>query len=253
MPTSAKRRIVRPAHGPGHEAEAAEVDVVVVHREDAGPDEDVLLDLHVARQDRPVDHARPRADRGVVHDEDAAAEDDVVGDPAALADGREVADHDPRAERRPRVENGVRADDAGRTEHEGAGVVGNGPRRVPARPRSAAEDGAVLQEDPVADRDVRVDGHVVARGHAGTQPGAVLDHGVPAQRGSGRTRHAANPTSSGPCSRGRTRSSVRGPHGATSAGSSRAACGSSRCPSRNPRAPAPCARPRTGRTPSARP
>ncbi len=72
---------------------------VVVRRDDARGDEDVLLERRVGGDVRLGLDLRQRADRRVVLDERAAPEDDVVADRHALAHARLVAEDHARTDR----------------------------------------------------------------------------------------------------------------------------------------------------------
>src|SRR5581483_11460420 len=74
---------------------------VVVRRDDARRDEDVVLERRVRRDVRLRLNLRQRTDRRVVLDEDAPADDDVVTDVDALANAGLVADDDARSDARP--------------------------------------------------------------------------------------------------------------------------------------------------------
>ncbi len=90
--------------------------VVVVRRDDARRDEDVLLERRVRGDVRLGLDLRHRPDRRVVLDERAAADHDVVADRDALAHARLVAEDDALADRRPGEDDGAGGDDRPRAD-----------------------------------------------------------------------------------------------------------------------------------------
>ena len=166
-PMRAPRRIVGPltsvvpSLGAPHE--------VVVRRDDARRDEDVLLERRVRGDVGLGLDLRHRADRRVVLDERAAAEDDVVADRHALAHARLVAEDDARADPRAREHDRAGRDDRpvadlGRRERLAL------RRRARRERRLLPDDGVLEHLDPVAENRARIDGRggVDLSGHSAT-------------------------------------------------------------------------------------
>ena len=156
-------------------AEAGEIDVVVVRRHRPHPDEDVLLDDHVADKVHLVLNPAERTDAAVVQGHDAAPENRAVRDLAPFAHGRQVTDEDIVAETRIGVQHDVRADDrlvADRHRSErgpdrtGRGRGGN---------RHPADHGPVEDDAAAADRDAGVDRRPAAEEGARPEFRAVRD------------------------------------------------------------------------------
>src|SRR5581483_7019463 len=83
---------------------------VVVRRDDAGRDEDVLFEGRVRGHVGLGLDARAAADRRVVLDERAASDDDVVGELDTLAHARLIADDAVGADRRAGEDDRARRD-----------------------------------------------------------------------------------------------------------------------------------------------
>ena len=143
-----------PALGPTHQ--------VVVRRDDAGRDEDVIFERAVRRDVGVGLQLAASPDRGVVLDRCAAPDHAALPDRHALAHDREVADDHARGERGAGEHDRSRRDRAALADHE--------PRQCSAlRGRGPAEHGALAEHRVVADERARPD------------PAAVVDHDVGAE------------------------------------------------------------------------
>ncbi len=114
---------------------------VVVRRDDARRDEDVVLERRVGRDVRLRLDLGQRPDRRVVLDEGTAAEHDVVADRHTLAHAGLVTENHPRADPRAGEDDGSRGDDRS--------VPDLGRRQRLALGRRARRQGWLLADDGV--------------------------------------------------------------------------------------------------------
>ena len=134
--------------GPAHQ--------VVVRRDDAGRDEDVLLEDRVGGDVGIRLDLRPGAHGGVVLDERAHAHDHLVAELAALADARVISDDDPASQLGSGEDDGAREDRGAVSDDERRQRLG---ARGGTRPegRRLAHDGVVADHDAFAELGARVD------------------------------------------------------------------------------------------------
>ncbi len=130
---------------------------VVVRRDDARRDEDVVLERRVGRDVRLRLDLGQRPDRRVVLDEGTAAEHDVVADRHTLAHARLVTENHPRADPRAGEDDGSRGDDRsvpdlGRRQRLALG------RRARRQGRLLADDGVLEHLHTLPEHRSRVDG-----------------------------------------------------------------------------------------------